>query len=508
MNLEYVQISLLVTALKIALIPSYRSTDFEVHRNWLAITHSLSLSEWYTEDTSVWTLDYPPFFAWFEWLLSHVAHWVDPEMLVVTNLEYASVETVVFQRMTVIASDLMLITAAYFIAKAHPDRIAGGPLMFLLIVGNAGLLLVDHIHFQYNGMLLGILLWSIHLIQQQQDFLACLVFAILLNMKHLFAYCGPVYLVYTLRHYCTGRYSVLKLLAVGVMVMAVFAASFGPFIYLGQIEEVMSRLFPFGRGLTHAYWAANFWALYSFSDKLLVVVLPRAFNIAVDVAEGHLAGGQVGVSRFAVLPQIAPRHTVLLVLLSLVPCLWSLARKPDPSRFASALAYSALCGFMFGYHVHEKAILMALVPLTVWVASPSATIAHKCHFMLLSTAGLHALLPLLNQPQEYLAKILLVVLYLYVVYSTVLCHENRKTSALVGRTRPKPMSLHPAYVAYMIGSAVLQIFCTLFCGSRLQESFPFLPLMLTSVYCALGVSWVWTGMIYSYSFQGFENGGY
>ena len=65
----------------------------------------------------------------------------------------------------------------------------------------------------------------------------------------------------------------------------------------------------------------------------------------------------MGVSRFSVLPQVEPRHTLLLVLLALAPCLYSLGRRPLPQRFASAVAYAALSGFMFGYHVHEKAML-------------------------------------------------------------------------------------------------------------------------------------------------------
>ena len=142
------------TALKLLLLPAYRSTDFEVHRNWLAITSSLPCSQWYVYATSEWTLDYPPFFAYFERALAVFAPLFDPQMLVVSAQPYASAPTVVYQRLTVIVTDVLLLIGASRMVRDATAPLTPLALTFL----NAGLLLVDHVHFQYNGFLIGLFL--------------------------------------------------------------------------------------------------------------------------------------------------------------------------------------------------------------------------------------------------------------------------------------------------------------------------------------------------------------
>ncbi|KAK9828093.1 hypothetical protein WJX81_002987 [Elliptochloris bilobata] len=399
------RIVVFVTALKVLLFPAYRSTDFEVHRNWLAITSSLPLRQWYTNTTSQWTLDYPPLFAWFEWALAQAAWLVDPAMLDVANLGYASDSTILFQRGSVIVSDAALISGAWFATRREPEPRRS--LAVFLLVANSGLLLVDHVHFQYNGLLLGILVWSLALVREGRSLAGGVLFAVLLNMKHLFACLAPVYFVHLLRHHCRGPHAMRRFAVLGACVAGVFAVSFGPFVLAGQLRQVLGRLFPFQRGLCHAYWAANVWALYAAADKALAAGLQLLGRPAAAPA-ANLTGGLVGVSSFAVLPDVSPAAALALVLAALAPCLVRLWRAPDPAGFVHAVAYAAMCSFMAGYHVHEKAALMVTVPLALDAirSRPAAR-----DWLFLSATAHYALLPLLFTLAEYPIKVLIYGIY-------------------------------------------------------------------------------------------------
>ncbi|KAK0621335.1 dolichyl glycosyltransferase [Bombardia bombarda] len=490
------QCAVVAAAFKILLFPAYKSTDFEVHRNWLAITNSLPLWEWYYEKTSEWTLDYPPLFAYFEWIMSQVAKLVDPAMVRVRNLEYASWETVYFQRFSVIVTELVLVYALQMLIDSSPRGASkrAAQVAAISILLSPGLLIIDHIHFQYNGCMYGILIASLVLARKRATLLSSgLVFAALLCMKHIYLYLAPAYFVFLLRTYCLSPRSifqiqVLNCLKLGGGIAAIFGLAFGPFAVQGQMPQILSRLFPFSRGLCHAYWAPNVWAIYSFLDRVLIVLAPRAGLAVRADALQSVTRGLVGDTAFAVLPDIAPRVCFALTVLFQTIPLVKLFAQPTWDNFIGAVTLCGYASFLFGWHVHEKAILLVIIPFSLIALKDRR---HLSAFRPLAVAGHVSLFPLLFTPSEFPVKTAYTIFWLILF---LMAFDQLAPAS----GRPRFFLFDRFSTLYISVSIPLILYCSLVHGVVFGKSYEFLPLMFTSSYSAIGVVGSWVGFMVVY----------
>lgn len=85
------------------------------------------------------------------------------------------------------------------------------------------------------------------------------------------------------------------------------------------MKNIVERLFPIKRGLLHAYWAPNFWAIYSSLDLFLrrvFIIKPEIYQKIFkvqEIASSNLCNGLTGEKSFSVLPRITPLTCVILI---------------------------------------------------------------------------------------------------------------------------------------------------------------------------------------------------
>ncbi|CAF0744393.1 unnamed protein product [Brachionus calyciflorus] len=480
-------IILLAGLFKVLLFPAYHSTDFEVHRNWLAITHSLPIEKWYYENTSEWTLDYPPFFAYFEYVLSQPAKYIDKEMLRVDNLNYKSTETIYYQRTTVILTELILVYSLLKILNKVDNaqkKDTGFNILnskcFLTIqfVANFALIMVDNIHFQYNGFLFGIMMLSIYHLQNKNWIVGSVLFSTLLNLKHIYLYVAPAYFFYILTQHVLKTDSLItkftRLITIGFVSIVPFVLSLGPFI--NHIPQLLTRLFPFKRGLSHAYWAPNVWALYNFGDKISSILIGSK-------SKSSLTSGLVQDVEHVVFPSIPPKVTFILSLIfMLVPMLVILKKKNIIDRLINLIVICAFSSFLFGWHVHEKAVLMILIPASILAVKDKN---QACLYFFMTTISYYSLFPLIYKNFEYPIKIVLFVM------SVLYNYEALRYQFKDG------FKLKKIEIFYLGLIILLEFYnsCLHYVIS-FDKKLPYLPLMLTSVYCSLGIIYSWAKYLF------------
>lgn len=99
--------------------------------------------------------------------------------------------------------------------------------------------------------------------------------------------------------------------------------------------------------------------------KIYIVYLLSAsrLNYQFEVSKGVMTGGLVREYSHIVLPNITPLISLILTSTATIPCLVKLWKLKSVFDFVRCIVICSLTAIIFGYHVHEKAILMAVIPL-------------------------------------------------------------------------------------------------------------------------------------------------
>jgi alpha-1,3-glucosyltransferase len=202
-----------------------------------------------------------------------------------------------------------------------------------------------------------------------------------------------------------------------------------------------------------------------------------------------MTSGLVGEMGHQVLPSISPLMTMILTLLAMCPSLVKLWFKPSvPVDFLKTIVCCGYGSFLFGWHVHEKAVMMITLPMCLLALGDKKFMRI---YLLLSFAGHISLFPLLYTSAETLIKITI-----FIIYSTSSLlllplsfkGARRSSSSILSVTGLTSIDIL-MIIMFLI---VPQIYCTALHGLfGFMLSYPFIPLLITSVSCAIVVLWTW-----------------
>ncbi|CAI5502577.1 unnamed protein product, partial [Closterium sp. Naga37s-1] len=367
--------------------------DYEAQRHWMEITLHLPPALWYHNSTSNdlawWGLDYPPLTAWQSRMHGWVMHVLCPDAVALgSSRGYESDYSKALLRWTVLSTDLLVFFPAALAFACSPflrrlssaaSRPASHRLWLLaMLLLQPGLILIDHGHFQYNSISLGLSLGAATAVMSRHYLLGSALFSLAINHKHMALYFAPAFFAHLLGRCRQSPRPALMFLSLAATVLLSFALCWWPFLHSTDATlQVLTRLFPLGRGLYEDH-VANFWCATS-----PLIKWKRLFSTPL------LARMALAATVTAALPSML--HQVL----------W-----PSAHGLVLAMLNSSLAFFFFAFQVHEKSILLPLLPTCM------LALHHPRLHRWLSTVTLFSMFPLLLRDRLELAYTALLALFL------------------------------------------------------------------------------------------------
>lgn len=368
--------------------------DFEAQRHWMEITLHTPVKEWYRNTSSnnlrYWGLDYPPLTAYQSYAHSLFLNYFHPESVALfTSRGHESSLGKLLMRWTVLSSDVLIFfpAAICFVFAYYGDRGGRGKedmaWNLVMILLNPCLILIDHGHFQYNCISLGLTIGAVAAILCKHDVIACSLFSLALNHKQMSLYFAPAFFGHLFGKCIRHQNPILRLSKLGLVVVGTFVVVWWPYLYsMKSTTEVLSRLAPFERGIYEDY-VANFWCTTS-----ILIKWKKLFST-----------------------QTLKLFSLSATLLSLLSSMLQQIRVPSNKGFLYAMLNSSFAFYLFSFQVHEKSILLPLLPASLLALEEPLLFKWFTYFSLFS------MYPLLCRDQLILPYIALVFLFFLVYHS-------------------------------------------------------------------------------------------
>lgn len=361
--------------------------DYEAQRHWMEITTQLPISQWYFHDLEWWGLDYPPLTAYHSWILGKIGSRINPDWFALyTSRGSDDPKLKVFMRATVLVSDFAVYMPAAVVFIRRYARLNGTPgwtsaLALTALLMQPGLILIDHVHFQYNAVMLGFVLASMSGMLAGRLAGAAGFFVAALAFKQMaLYYCFPVFF-FLLGSCVFPRPDAGRLVGIAVVTVVAGLVILAPLV-LGTLYDVQRGIdprpdldeprppLPLLPGLSrHLNTEAIYYPVIEQLMQLVFRIFPFARGLFEDKVANFWCALNLVVKIRNYPAHLLQRGALVATLASSVPPSLVLLYRPQKTLLPLGLATAAWGFFLFSYQVHEKSVLLPLMPMTLLLAN-------------------------------------------------------------------------------------------------------------------------------------------
>ncbi|KAL9062995.1 MAG: hypothetical protein Q9157_008490 [Trypethelium eluteriae] len=403
--------------------------DLEAQRHWMEISIHLPLSEWYFYDLQYWGLDYPPLTAYHSWLLGKIGSFINPDWFALSSsrgLEDPILK--VYMRATAFISEYLVYVPAVIIGLRQFARIQGttsweASIALVAFLMQPATILIDHGHFQYNTVMLGFAIASMSSVFAGRYIWSCVFFVASLGFKQMALFYAPAVFAFLAGSCLFPRISISRFLGIAVATVISFALLYVPLL-LGALYEsyrgIAQQPLPAPPLLVSLPMQFDENAWYYPLVLQTAQSIHRIFPFARGLFEDKVPNVWCAIHTFHKLHQYSSttvqRAALLATSAAITPPFLILFLKPRKDLLPWGLAATAWGFFLCSYQVHEKNILLPLLPMLMVLAGEGGLLpSTRAWVGFANMLGVWTLFPLLKRDELRVPYAVLSLLWAYLM---------------------------------------------------------------------------------------------